>query len=100
MIELFGEWFNVNVAVIRNSNDEEFVGIGPLFSVPKIFIKEIKDNGLGSIMNKIFDKKNLKIGLGGFYNLSNGSISRIHITKEAVIMALSSCLNEESKDSK
>lgn len=93
IVELYGKWFNANIAVVLDPNGNEYIGLGPLLPIPNSYLDDIKASGLGHVMNKMFDKQSLNIGLGGIYNLTNNSVSRIHVTKESVIMALTSFYN-------
>ena len=100
IVELYGKWFNANIAVVLDPNGNEYIGLGPLLPIPNCYLNSIKENGLGAIMNRMFDKKSLNTGLGGIYNLTNNSVSRIHVTKESVIMALTSFYNSSWSDNK
>ena len=93
IVELYGKWFNANIAVVLDPNGNEYIGLGPWLPIPNSCLDDIKANVLGHVMNKMFDKQSLNIGLGGIYNLTNNSVSRIHVTKESVIMALTSFYN-------
>ncbi len=93
IVELYGKWFNANIAVVLDPSGNEYIGLGPLLPIPNSYLDDIKANGLGRVMNKMFDKQSLNIGLGGIYNLTNNSVIRIHVTKESVIMALTSFYN-------
>lgn len=88
IMEIYGNWYDVNVAVVKDNNDNESIGFGPVLPIPNKYIDEIRSKSFGKLMNRLLDKEDLNIGLGGIYNLTNSTISRIDTTKEAVIMAL------------
>lgn len=91
----------VNFAVIKDKTGYESVGIGPAFPVPKTYVKEIMETSLGQVLDKIYATNALGQGKGGVNALTHDSISRIDITKEAFIMAITQYVNGNTwKDTK
>lgn len=95
---LLGKWIIINIAVIKDKNGYESWGTGPAFPVPDKYVDEIINTELGIVMDKIMSEKDLKNGKGGISILTKDVISRIDITKEAFVMALTSQINEYWKD--
>ena len=88
IMELYGEWFITNFAVVKDRDGYESFSIGPVIPVPQKYVQEIIDTDFGTVMTKIFNEKDLGKGVGGVNSLTNDSISRIQITKEAFVTAL------------
>ncbi len=95
IVNLFGKWVIMNVAVIKDNSGYESVGVGPAYPVPLKYVDEIISTELGTVMDKIFDEKDLKSSVGGIGNLTNGQITRIDLTKSAFIMALTQFINKD-----
>lgn len=91
---LLGDWIDINAVVIEDSNGFQSIGISQGFPIPNKYIDEIKSTELGKVMDKIFSKKDLGKGKGGISFLTKGEVSRIELTKNAFIMALTSHINE------
>jgi len=98
LINNFDKWFNYNIAVVRDINGVESVGMGPVFPVPNKLIRDIKHKSLGVVFDEIFNGNNLHVGKGGVNSLTHEGISRIDITKDAFIMALTGIVNDYWKD--
>lgn len=90
---LLGEWIDINAVVIENSKGFQSVGTSQGFPIPDKYIEEIKQTELGKVMDKIFSGKELGKGKGGISFLTKNEISRIDLTKNAFIMALTSHIN-------
>ncbi len=88
IVELYDTWYIMNIAVVKDRDGYESVGIGPALPVPRKYADEIIQTDFGSVMTKIFEKGDLGKGVGGVNSLTNDSISRIQITKDAFVMAL------------
>ena len=98
IIQLYDYWFIINIAVIKDKDGYETVGFGPAIPVPEKYVDEIIENGFGTVMSKIFGESDMGKGAGGVHSLTNDSISRIQITKESFIMALTSHANSYWSD--
>lgn len=95
---LLGKWVIINIAVIKDKNGYESWGTSSAFPVPDKYVDEIISSDLGKVMDKIFEKNDLRSGKGGISFVTNGVISRIDLTKEAFIMALTQHINEVWND--
>lgn len=97
---LLGKWVIINIAVIKDKNGYESWGTSPAFPVPDKYVDEIISTDLGKVMDKIFEQNDLRSGKGGISFVTNGIISRIDLTREAFIMALTQHINEIWNDKK
>ena len=88
-----GEWIDINCAVIEDSKGFQSVGTSQGFPIPEKYIEEIKETELGKVMDKIFNGKELSKGKGGISYLTKDEVSRIDLTKNAFIMALTKHIN-------
>lgn len=93
--DLLGEWVDVNIVVIEDKNGFQSIGISQGFPIPERYVEDIKKTELGIVMDKIFSGKELGKGKGGISFLTRGEISRIDLTRNAFIMALTKIINEE-----
>ena len=92
---LLGEWIDINAVVIEDSNGFQSVGTSQGFPIPNRYINEIKETELGKVMDKIFNGQKLGRGKGGISFLTKDEVTRIDLTKNAFIMALTSHINGE-----
>ena len=93
-----GFWAITNIAVVKNAKGEMGVGSSGSFPVPNKYVKEIKRDTLGAVMDRIFNEKDLRSSTGGIGLLTNEAITRIDLTTEAFLLALTPFINEEWKD--
>lgn len=91
---LLGKWIIINVAVIKDKNGYESWGTSSGFPVPEKYVNEIISTDLGQVVDKIFGQHDLRSSKGGISYITNGVISRIDLTKEAFVMALTQHLNK------
>lgn len=91
---LLGKWININIAVIKDKNGYESWGTSSAFPIPDKYVDEIKSSELGKVMDRVFVQNDLRSGKGGISFITNGVVSRIDLTKEAFVMALSQHINE------
>lgn len=91
-----GKWIIVNIAVIKDKNGFESWGTSPGFPVPDKYVEKIINTDLGKVMDEIFNESELRKGKGGISFLTHNEISRIDLTKEAFIMALTMHVNGET----
>lgn len=92
---LLGKWQNINIAVIKDKNGYESFGTSASFPIPEKYVNDIKEKELGTVFDDIFKKHNLSKGQGGISFLTHGEISRIDMTRQAFIMALTQFVNED-----
>lgn len=97
---LLGKWVIINIAVIKDKSGYESWGTSPAFPVPDKYVDEILSTDLGKVMDNIFEQNDLRSGKGGISFLTNGVISRIDMTKDAFVMALTGHINEVWNDKK
>ena len=95
IINLLGEWIDINAVVIEDSKGFQSVGTSQGFPIPNRYIDEIKETELGKVMDKIFSGKELGKGKGGISFLTKNEVTRIELTRNAFIMALISHINED-----
>lgn len=91
----FGKWININIAVVMDKDGNESMGTGEAFPIPDKYLEEIKENGLGRVMDKIFNGVDLSKSVGGVSFITHETISRIDITKDAFIMAMTKFINDD-----
>ena len=88
-----GEWIDINCAVIEDNKGFQSIGTSQGFPIPEKYIEEIRKTELGKVMDRLFDKKDTGKVQGGISYLSKGKITRIDLTKNAFIMALTRHIN-------
>ena len=93
LTNLLGEWIDINCVVIEDSKGFQSVGTSQGFPIPEKYIEEIKRTELGKVMDKIFSGKDLGKGKGGISYLTKDEVSRIDLTRNAFIMALTKHIN-------
>ena len=91
-----GEWTILNIAVIEDKTGFRSFGVSSGFPVPQKYVDEIINTDLGKVMDKIFNETELISGKGGINLLTKGKITRIDLSKQAFIMALTQFINEET----
>ena len=92
---LLGEWIDINAVVIEDSKGFQSIGTSQGFPIPDKYIDEIKETELGKVMDKIFSGQELGKGKGGISFLTHDVISRIDLTKDAFVMALTMIVNDD-----
>lgn len=92
---LLGKWVIINVAVIKDKFGYESWGTSQSFPVPQKYVNDIINSELGTVMDNIFNKKDLRSNKGGINFLTHEKVSRIELTKQAFIMALTQFINDE-----
>ena len=91
-----GRWMIVNIAVIEDNDDFESYGCSSAFPVPDKYVDDIIKTELGIVMDKIFNGTDLRAGKGGINLLTNDKVSRIDLTEQAFIMALTKYINGDT----
>ena len=92
---LLGEWIDINAVVIEDSKGLQTIGTSQGFPIPDKYIEEIKETELGKVMDKIFSGKELGKGKGGISFLTKNEVTRIDLTRNAFIMALTKYINDD-----
>ena len=90
-----GEWIDINAVIIEDMNGFQSIGTSQGFPIPDKYIDEIKETELGRVMDRIFKGKELGKGKGGISFLTKDEVTRIDLTKNAFIMALTRFINED-----
>ena len=90
-----GFWAITNIAVIKNSKGEMGVGSSASFPVPNKYVEDIKRETLGVVMDKIFNESDLRSTTGGIGLLTHDVVTRIDLSKEAFLMALTPFINNK-----
>lgn len=91
--EDMGKWSIVNMAVIKDKSGYESWGNSAGFPVPNRLVKDIIDRSLGTVIDEIFEKNDLRSSIGGVSYLTHTAISRIDLTEMAFVMALTQFVN-------
>lgn len=90
-----GRWLITNFAVIEDDGEFESYGTSSSFPVPERLVKDIINTDLSKVMDKVFCEDRERHNKGGaIQDLTHGEISRIDLTKEAFIMALTKYIND------
>lgn len=92
---LLGEWIDINAVIIEDSKGFQSIGTSQGFPIPDKYIDEIKETELGKVMDRIFKGKELGKGKGGISFLTKDEVTRIDLTRNAFIMALTRFINED-----
>ena len=93
-----GFWAITNIAVIKNAKGEVGVGSSASFPVPNKYVKQLKTETLGTVMDTIFNESDLRSTTGGIGLLTKDVVTRIDLTTDAFLMALTPFINDVWKD--
>ena len=88
-----GTIIEMNIAVIEDNNGFQSVGTSQGFPIPERYMNEIKEKDFGSLMDRLLNGHELSKGKGGIGILTKNQVTRIDITENAFIMALTSHIN-------
>ncbi len=92
----FEEWVDINVVVIESVDGLQSTGTSQGFPIPEKYMDEIKATELGKVMDKIWGLDESGKGKGGISILTKNEISRIDLTRNAFIMALTKHINGDT----
>ncbi len=90
---VLGTIIELNIAVVENHQGFQSVGTSQGFPIPERYMDEIQEKDFGSLMDRLLDGHELSKGTGGIGVLTKQQVSRIDITENAFIMALTSHIN-------
>ena len=90
-----GAWVITNVSVIQDNNGYESVGTSASFPVPTKYVDSILKETLATVMDKLFNEKDLRSSTGGVGLLTKEVITRIDLNTQAFIMALTQYINKD-----
>lgn len=93
IVNTFNDWSITNVAIIKDNQGNKSFGTSASFPVPPRLVQNILDTDLGKVMDTLFTKDNLHNGTGGVGLLTHGVITRIDLTEQAFVMALTKFIN-------
>lgn len=95
IIEIAGNWMIMNIAVLQTKDGIESYGSSCSFPVPKIYVQEIIEKNLNTVMNQVLGEDEQRHNQkGGIELLTKGIITRIDQVEQAFVMAMIKCLNE------
>ena len=89
IINIFGNYFNVQCVIIEDKNGNSGIGWSQAYQIPNKYITQIKESSLANVLDELFQ------GKGGIRILSNGVETRENLIKEATIMSLTAINNGE-----
>ena len=90
---LLGDYLIISIALIRDSKGTISMGTSSGYPVSNKYIDEIINTDLGRVMDKLFAKDKIGSNLGGISYLTHNVITRVDLTEEAFIMALTKFIN-------
>lgn len=90
-----GSWLITNIAVVADACGHKSVGTSASFPVPKKYVNDIISLTLGTVMDGIFEKTDLRSSTGGIGLLTHENITRIDLNYQAFTMALTSFVNAD-----
>lgn len=91
-----GKWLMISIAMIEDKNGFQSIGTTSGFPVPERYVEEIKQTEFSELMNRLFTKDDQRHNQGGGIQLlTHNEITRIGLTKQAFIMALTQYINGE-----
>ena len=94
--DLLGRWMITNIAVIEDNKGFESYGASPSFPVPDNLVQKVLDTNLSEAMDTVLgEDKERHNHSGGIQLLTHNKISRIDLTEDAFIMALTKYINGE-----
>ena len=91
--DLLGRWMITNIAVIEDNKGFESYGASPSFPVPDNLVQKVLDTNLSEAMDTVLGERHNHSG--GIQLLTHNKISRIDLTEDAFIMALTKYINGE-----
>lgn len=96
IVDLYGTWFNMNIAAISDNTEKISYGISSSFPIPHKYINKIKEKSIGALFNELYgqDEKRHTSG-GGIEGLSHKEITRLDLGESAFVMALTEWINKD-----
>jgi len=98
LVSELGFWAITNIAVIKNAKGKMGRGSSASFPVPQKYVTAIQNETLGTVMDKIFHESDLRSSTGGIGLLTHEVITRIDLTTQAFLMALTPFINQVWQD--
>ena len=98
LVSEIGFWSIMNVAVVKDNHGVVGKGTSASFPVPNKYVAAIKKETLGSVMDQMFHESDLRSSTGGIGLLTREAITRIDLTAQAFLMALTPFINPNWRD--
>lgn len=96
IFDCLGRWLINNIAVIEDDADFESYGTSASFPIPEKYVQEVIDTDLSKLMNRLFSEDDERHNHGGGIQLLTHSvISRLDLTEQAFVMALTKYINKD-----
>lgn len=89
LVRNFGQWFNVQVVMVEDSNGKKSTGLSPAYPIPDKYVDRIINSSLAEVLDEIFE------GKGGIRKLTGGQVTRFDLVMQGTQMALTGIMNEE-----
>ena len=90
-----GSYAITNIAVVEDGAKFSSFGTSASFPVPEKYVQEVIDTNLSDVMNKVLGEDNERHNKGGGIQLlTKDVISRIDLTEQAFVMALTRLINK------
>ena len=93
IVDYFDDFINFNISFIEDKEGTKSVGVSQGFPIPKKHIDDIREVGLGKVMDKIFSGNELGKSVGGISFLTKGKVTRMEIVENSFTMALIKFIN-------
>ena len=87
LLNLYGNWMNVHVIIVRDREGKKGVGLSQGYQIPDRYISEAIATSISSVLDRIYE------GSGGIRVLSKGQFTRDKLIEDGTIMALTKILN-------
>lgn len=97
LIEIFNQWFIVEIAVIRDKYGKESIGLSAATPVPSKYVEPMIEKTMYKVMTQDLGATFTSEESGTGW-LTRNAITRIDLTQQALIMALTKFLNKQWND--
>ena len=94
LVSELGFWAITNIAIVKTAYGVMGQGSSASFPVPQKYVESIKAESLGTVMDKLFHENDLRSSTGGIGLLTHDVVTRIDLTTEAFLMALTPVINQ------
>ncbi len=91
---LLGKWIITSIALIEDDFGFKSYGTSSSYPVPDRLVEEIISKDLSHVFNELFEKDEERHNKGGAIQvLTQGKVSRLDLTEQAFLMALTRYIN-------
>ena len=87
LIEFSGNWFNVQVVIVKDSKGNKGIGLSQGYQIPLEYVDEAIHTSVAQVLDKIFEVK------GGISVLTKNQFTRGSLITDGTVMALAKVLN-------